>query len=245
MTLLPMNSVIKQVIDSAQAELQTAQSEGERDIVSRLIGAILELAHGKDGIPIYVAQRIWQQATTLTDDSILCKAGERAALLGSSYQLAEIQRCFDQLSSGTTNEARYANEAAGRLVQFCAAAVPRLGRKAWEHWWKFACAATTPDQTIISLRIGAAALMAVNLSLAVEIALKLRDQNFSGWADRIAQIEFGDRENFLSLGYGRLLGENAQYSLLRFVHFADAVCGVVGLCPDAKRKTEADATTYE
>jgi hypothetical protein len=131
-----------------------------------------------------------------------------------------VQNGFHRLTRGASEEARYANEAEGRLVTFCAAVAPRLSRAAWREWW--AAAAHTPegDRTWIALRIGAAALPVANLSLGVEIALALADQDFDLLERDVRHPGRSAFESFLSESYGRLLGIDAEQRIINFVAFA-------------------------
>jgi hypothetical protein len=72
----------------------------------------------------------------------------------------------------------------------------------------------------IAVRIGAAALPVANLSLAVEIALALADQDFDALERDVRDHSRSAFENFLSESYGRLLGTDAEQRMINFIVFA-------------------------
>jgi hypothetical protein len=228
---LPLSPALTQVIDSASQALKASSSEGERDILARLFSAVLEFARKADGVVTLVAFKVAADASTLAEFGILYDAGQRAALLESGGELASVQRGFDGITGGTSDSERYANEAAGRLVAFCAAVAPRMSRAAWSRWWSVAVARTAPDRVSIALRIGAAALPVANLSLALEIAIALADQDFDALIERVRDRDRSAFESFLSEAYGRLLGTDAEQRIVDFAGFARDVSAAVTVLP--------------
>lgn len=219
---LPLSPALTQVIDKALAELAHAPTR-EQELLGRLFTEIFEFARKDDGVITMSAGRLAAQATTLTDFGVLCDAGIRAILLESSQELALLQHSLSRITGGTTEAARYANEAAGRLVAFCAAVNPRLSRAAWTRWWKAAARTPEHDRVQIALRIGAAALPVANLSLAVEVALAISDQDLDTLTEELHEPARSSFERFLSEGYGRLLGVDAEQRLIDFIEFARSV----------------------
>ena len=128
--------------------------------------------------------KVGDRATTLAQFGILYSAGCRAATLGSNLELFGVQNEFKTLVAGTSDEARHANETAGRLVLFCAMAAPRLSRTVWTRWRTAADTTPPNDRYLIASRIGAGALSVGNLSLAVEIALDMAQVNFDALVRR-------------------------------------------------------------
>ncbi|MGO9885530.1 MAG: hypothetical protein ACLPV4_21250 [Solirubrobacteraceae bacterium] len=231
--VLPLSPALTQVIDEARAALRASTTESERDPVVRVLETVLELARKDDGIVTVIANRVGQGATTLADFGVLCDAGQRAALNDSRLELLVVQHSFDGLSAGESKNARYANEAAGRLVAYCASVAPRLSRAAWQRWWEHATESSTPDRVAIALRIGAASLPVANLSLAVEISLALSTEDFDALAVSLGEEFRAAFEGFLSTSYGRLLGVDAQQRLLEFVQFARNVnASIAAPAPD-------------
>ena len=118
---LPLSPALIQVIDEAAAALAGANSEREADIVSHILRAMVEIADADDGIIGLVAIRVAERASTLAEYGVLYEAGCRAATLGSATTLLTVQDGLHKLINGPNESARYANEAAGRLVMYCAA----------------------------------------------------------------------------------------------------------------------------
>lgn len=59
-----------------------------------------------------------------------------------------------------------------------------------------------------------------NLSLGVEIALALADQDFDAFERDVRDYGRSAFENFLSESYGRLLGIDAEQRMINFIVFA-------------------------
>lgn len=196
-------------------------------MLARLLSDVFDFARKDEGIVTLIAGRLGGQATDLTDFGVLYDAGVRAILVESGAELALVQHSFDRLTSGRTDAARYANEAAGRLVSFCAAVAPRLSRAAWTRWWEAAARTPEQDRVQIALRIGAAALPVANLSLAVEISLAIADQDLDVLTTSVRDRERSAFENFLSEAYGRLLGVDAEQRIIDFINFAQGVTDAV------------------
>ena len=217
---LPLSPAVAQVIDRGLADLERAPGR-QREMVAQLLCDLLNLAHKNDEALIAaIGGRLGGQATTITDFGVLYAAGTRAILIESPPTLALVQHGFHRLTRGASDEARYANEAEGRLVTFCAAVAPRQSRTAWREWW--AAAAHTPerDRTWIAVRVGAAALPVANLSLGVEIAVALADQDFDALERDVRDHGRSAFENFLSESHGRLLGTDAEQRMINFIVFA-------------------------
>jgi hypothetical protein len=221
---LPLSPALTQVIDQAAASLREAQSDREGEMIARLLEGLIKFARPDDGIIMLVATRVAKHATNLTDYGVLYDAGCQAAVSGSRLDLQQAQEALHKLTKGASEPSRYANEVAGRLVTYCAAAAPRLSRAAWSRWWSAATEKTpVGDRVRIALRIGAAALPVGNLSLATEISAALADQDFEALRQGIHDRETSGFENLLSELYGRLLGADAETRISDFISFAEEI----------------------
>jgi hypothetical protein len=85
------------------------------------------------------------------------------------------------------------------------------------------------DHHLLAARIGAGSLPVGNLSLAVEVAIALRDTNadFDALIASAHEPERAAFERFLSENYGRLLGTDAEQRLIDFLTFANTVCASI------------------
>jgi hypothetical protein len=220
---LPLSPAITQVIDQAAASLAESQSDREGEMIARLLEGVIKLARPDDGVITLVTTRVSKNATNLTDFGVLYDAGCHAATTGARVGLQQAQEALHKHSRGTSDEARYANEVAGRLVTYCAAAAPNLSRAAWTRWWSAATDTPAADRVRIALRIGAAALPVGNLSLATEISTSLAGQDFGGIRQAIHDRETSAFENLLSELYGRLLGADAETRISDFISFAEDI----------------------
>jgi hypothetical protein len=231
--LLPLSPAVQQVIGQAAASLAEAERPPEREVLTRLLEGLIALSRGDDGILTLVTMNVRQGARDLTDYGVLYDAGCHAANLDARLSLQQAQDALHKLVGGTTDQERYANEVAGRLVTYCATAAPTASRVTWSRWWQAAALTPIQDRVRIALRIGAAALPVGNLSLATEVSVALADQDFAALRARIHEREMSAFENLLSELYGRLLGADAEARIADFIDFAEAVTVSIPPAPPA------------
>jgi hypothetical protein len=230
--LAQVSPVLVHTVEQAVADIRNANADNEREMTGRLLKALIERSGRYDAMPGMVAMKL-TSARTLPEFDVLYRAGCRAAFTGSNSGLLAAQEAFARLTAGSTEIARYANENAARLVLYCASVAPRLSRAAWSRWWAAAASAPIGDRHRLAARIGAGSVPVGNLSLAVEVAVALRDTN----ADFDALIASSHRpeqaafERFLSENYGRLLGTDVEQRLVDFLTFAKTVCASITVAP--------------
>jgi hypothetical protein len=226
--LLQMSPVLVETVNQAVSDLRNAETDAEREMTGRLLTALIDRAGRDDALPGMVSMKL-KGAATLPEFGVLYRCGSRAALAGSQTGLLAAQTTFGRLSAGNTETARYANEIAARLVLYCASVAPRLSRAAWSRWWTAAASAPVGDRHLLAARIGAGSLPVGNLSLAVEVAIALRDTDadFDALIASAREPERAAFEQFLSENYGRLLGTDAEQRLVEFLTFAKAVCASI------------------
>jgi hypothetical protein len=232
--LLQMSPVLVETVNQAVSDLRNAEADAEREMTGRLLTALIDRAGRDDALPGMVSMKL-KGAATLPEFGVLYRCGSRAALTGSQAGLLAAQTTFGRLSAGNSETARYANEIAARLVLYCASVAPRLSRAAWSRWWTAAASAPVADRHLLAARIGAGSLPAGNLSLAVEVAIALRDTDadFDALIASAREPERAAFEQFLSENYGRLLGTDAEQRLVEFLTFAKAVCASITTPGDA------------
>ena len=230
--LAQVSPVLVHTVEQALADIRNATADNEREMTSRLLKALIERAGRYDVMPGMVAMKL-TDARTLSEFDVLYRAGCRAAFTGSNSGLLAVQEAFARLTAGNTETARYANESAARLVLYCASVAPRLSRAAWSRWWTAAASAPNGDRHLLAARIGAGCVPVGNLSLAVEVAVALRDTN-ADFDALIASSHLPERaafERFLSENYGRLLGTDVEQRLVDFLDFAKTVCASITVAP--------------
>jgi hypothetical protein len=230
--LAQVSPVLVHTVEQALADIRNADADNEREMTGRLLKALIERANRYDPMPGLVAMKL-KGARTLPEFEVLYRAGCQAALTGSNSGLLAAHEAFARLTAGNTETARYANESAARLVLYCASVAPRLSRAAWSRWWTTAASAPLGDRHRLAARIGAGSVPVGNLSLAVEVAVALRDTNADfdaliAGAHRPEQAAF---ERFLSENYGRLLGTDVEQRLVDFLNFAKTVCASIPVAP--------------
>ncbi|MGA9286409.1 MAG: hypothetical protein WBV85_13315 [Solirubrobacteraceae bacterium] len=226
--LLQMSPVIVETVNQALADIRNADADAEREMTGRLLVALIDRAGRDDGLSGLISMKL-KGAATLPEFNVLYRSGSRAALTGSHAGLLAAQTTFARLTAGSSETARYANEIAARLVLYCASVAPKLSRAAWSRWWTAAASSPVNDRHLLAARIGAGSLPVGNLSLAVEVAVALRDTN-ADFDDLIASAHEPEQaafEQFLSENYGRLLGTDAEQRLVDFLTFAKTVCASI------------------
>jgi hypothetical protein len=223
-----LSPVVLQTVGQALADMKGAHSDSEREMTARLLGRLIDRSRKDDGLIMLLALKL-TSARTLTEFGVLYSAGCRAARDGSGTGVGSTQMCFEKLTAGTKNFNRYANEYAARLVAYCAAVAPWLSRAAWSRWWETTGLAPPSDVRTLAVRVGAGALPVGNLSLAVEIALALREvgTDFDAMEAAAHDADRARLEQFLSESYGRLLGSDPEKRIADFLTFAREVCATV------------------
>jgi len=100
----------------------------------------------------------------------------------------------------------------------------------WEWYWEATNALTVGaslhHRLINALRVGAAGLQAGELSVAVQVALDLRDSGLvelSRLETMVRSPELSAHEQLISGFYGSYLGPDAEAALARFARFAAAL----------------------
>lgn len=220
----PASPALIAVINRLLATITASDTEEVTQLCIDWVEELLRNAGKSDPVILLIdARAVPRGRPTLSQLSLLYAAAQRAIALSSDGDVALIQRTLHRLAAGSDTSARYANETAGRLVQYSAAADPLHSRRAWTRWLENTTAAPAADRTMITARIGAAAWRVGNLSLAAEAAVSLEPAtDLEGLRERVHERDTADRENLVSRLYGRPLGHDAEQRLDEWITAAEA-----------------------
>jgi hypothetical protein len=218
----PPSRVLIDVVNRTLAALARVTSEDLRELCVSLVRELLATAGESDPvIGLIIAHTITDDTPSLSQLSVLYLAGQRALNQASPGDTEQVQRALHKLIDGDSMGARYANETAARLVQYAAMADPLNSRRAWSRYKDASQSAPTMDQIFSFARIGAAAQRVGNLSLAVEVAFSFPPgTDLEALRTVVHQAERAEHENLLSRLFGRLLGEDAETKIDRFIDAA-------------------------
>jgi len=221
----PATPALFAVVNQLLAPVRASGPEEVTQLCIDWIKDLLRNAGESDPVILLIGTRVLpRESPTLDQLSLLYAAAQRAIAFSSHGDVELIQRTIHRLVAGSDESARYANETAGRIVQYAAAADPLYSRRAWTRWLESTTAAPAADRIMITARIGAAAWRVGNLSLAAEAALSLdQTTNFQDLRDRVHQRETAGRENLISRLYGRPLGQDAEQRLDEWITAAEAI----------------------
>lgn len=220
----PASPALTAVVNRLLATVATSDSEEVRQLCIDWVEELLRSAGKSDPVILLISARaIPDGRPTLSQLSLLYAAAQRAIALSSDGDVSIIQSTLHGLVAGSDKPARYANETAGRVVQYSAAADPLHSRRAWTRWLENSTGAPPADRTMITARIGAAAWRVGNLSLAAEAALSLEPStDLQRLRERVHDRETADRENLISRLFGRPLGHDAEQRLDEWITAAEA-----------------------
>lgn len=218
----PPSRMLIDAVNRTLASLARATAEDVRELCVSFMRELLSTAGKNDPvIGLTVAHAITNDTPSLSQLSVLYFAGQRALNQASTADTEMVQRALHKLIDGDSEASRYANETAARLVQYAAMADPLNSRRAWSRYRDASDSAPKMDQVFSFARIGAAALRVGNLSLAVEVALAFPiNIDLNALAASVHQAERAEHENLLSRLFGRLLGEDAETKIDRFIDAA-------------------------
>jgi hypothetical protein len=184
---------------------RVAQVTDRADTFAGLLAARLGVAYpAPDELPDFQQQVIWLAGLTALE----CEDSLGMSMVNE--RLGEHLKNQDQASKGT--------ELAARLVQ--AAVWIAQARAADLYQWFGEHTEVGYVRLIGQLRIGAAALMAGHISLALNVAIDLRASDFDKLDAHLERREVAAHEQLESDLFHRLLGEDAQFNLQNFVRFA-------------------------
>jgi hypothetical protein len=220
----PASPALTAVVNRLLATVATADSEETRELCIGWVHELLRSAGKSDPVILLIhARAVPDGPPSLSQLSLLYAAAQRAIALSSDGDVSILQRTLHGLVTGSDTAARYANETAGRVVQYSAAADPLHSRRAWSRWLEHTTAAPPTDRVMITARIGAAAWRVGNLSLAAETALSLEPgTDLKRLRERVHDRETADRENAISRLFGRPLGHDAEQRLDDWITAAEA-----------------------
>ena len=226
---LPVVQTLRVAIESLIDNIVSASAPANVEVLAGTIKRLVRASKKDDYVAALVASHAARMLTKeeITATDILLVCGERALDLGEVDALAAVQQSLENAlpeDSGSTR--KYVLEAASQLA---AAAVWNdyfRAQPVWQWYWSKtdSCADRVSMRLFGALRIGAAARLAGNYSVAIEVALALRDVAELGEvAALIDQRGGAAREQVISQMFGGYLGDDAEASLREYVRFVEVV----------------------
>ena len=222
----PVPALRTAAVGVAQA-LARADHPGERDVLQRFVRRMLPLSGPDDPFCAMLLTELDRIAVSqpASANTVLWDVGVRVAECQSSVLAVSWTRAFDMLVERSGEPARVI-EVAGRVVSLaCYVDVPtahRLYRALDRH-----ADLSRPEDVLVVLRIGAAAVRAGALSVAMEAALQCRAVSLGAWDLWAADHDQMTIEAMRNEFYGLTLGPDPQRVLQRFLTFAGQVKAAV------------------
>jgi hypothetical protein len=199
-------------------DLAAAPDANTHELVLGFLQRLLSLTDAADAFVATLAAQLGSTRTTLpvsTKLQLLWDCGARAIETGDELGLAQVR---GQIARSLEREDRSV-ELGGRLVQFAALARANRAEGLWR--WHVERAGAEERFTLSAMRIGASALNVGDASLALLVALKLRDlgTNADAWVAYFEDQEVAEGEKVIDQLYGGLLGADPQFALQEFARF--------------------------
>jgi hypothetical protein len=228
----PVVPAMRAAISSSISRLGDARTAIETDVLAQLIEGILDVARPSDAATVQVCSalnRIEDLISVQVAGRILVSAGLRALETDDDNAMAEVWRGFARRvrSPGGTAIESVALDAA----HVAAAAMwlnYQSAARAWRRVWELIPYPDLPSQVVrfrAAVEIGASALVAGVISVAVDVALQLKAENvdfdvLGAYLTQPGMLARIKAMSDLSSGY---LGESPKDAVVNFIDFGRRV----------------------
>jgi hypothetical protein len=202
-----------------------AADANSREVLLGFLQRLLELTDAADGFPATLAFQLGMQKPDLARPyvrQLLWDCGCRAL---ETDDTASRRAVGEQIARRLGTE-RDAIELSGHLVQFATATQPQVAEREWARHVALA-AQDRQGLELTGVRAGATALWLGDSSLAMTVALELRDLDVPAWRTHFEDRQVADSETLNSELYGQLLGSDPQRALQDFVDFTGRITDAV------------------
>lgn len=227
----PSIPAVRVAADSLMERLSVPCSETEREVLVDMVRQLVEVSGPEEHAAFVVALKakevIVNGGAEITGTHILATCSETALDNDDSTTLSQVQSALEQTLLNSSGQTRpYVLESSSQIA---AAATWKDYFRSHDFWkWFWQSTARCNDQPagrlLGALRVGAAAMLADNYSLAIEIALDVSEESnpqaLEGW---MQNQTVAVREQTFSHMFGRYLGADAEASLREFTRFAAKV----------------------
>jgi hypothetical protein len=190
-----------------------------REILTGFLQRLLEITDQADGFSTALATQLGRRAQQLDDAltaQLLWDCAVQALRVEDDFSLRQTREQVEHLGGS----AEWAVDLGGRIVQLAAITWPSEAERLWE--WHLRRVAKETIFPVTAIRVGASALRVGNASLALSVALALRNHDAAKWREFFDDHSTADRETIRDDLYGSMLGPDAQFALLEFVDFSAA-----------------------
>jgi hypothetical protein len=225
--VFPVNLALQMVLTVAVRGVGEAKTGVERRTLGAIVARALALSRAGDGgvtMALSALPGPGERKLNSEELDVIWEAGERALHFKGSaatgYVNSVLQKWMKAQKAGVPTPL----EIASRLT-ILHVWVNQLSADArWEWFWEQTEPyADTEDRRLAMIRIGAAALLSGCASVAVRIALAVRQENLDGLKTYLHRREVSAWESFLSQQYGYLLGTDPEEAMMDFLGFAERV----------------------
>jgi hypothetical protein len=208
--------------------LSESQSTMEKDVLIQLVDGLLWLADGSEWMPslVAVSSKRLIKKNEVTGTGIAFTAGQVALDTHDRDGFASILRVLRETVIEGEKTRLHVLDAASRLAAESIWKDYFQSHPTWEWYWEMAPKDddTEPLTVLGAIRVGAVALMAGNISLAIRVANDLRDfVATAGLEEWVSHPVVTAKEQVVSEMHGRFLGNDAEVSLREFARFAAAI----------------------
>jgi len=233
----PVIPALKTCISSLMSALAHAQNRTQAGVLVEVITNVLRMGVAGDDAPALVMANLSELSTmpsAATDaEPLLRAAGLRCLETFDRLGLTLVQREIEERLGGR-QRGQVRSSITQIAAELCANAAwleYRLAPGCWRWYW----GATQPlgllmDRVLGAIRIGSAALMSGTISLAVDVALRLRESGVDLQPPRnmlLANSELVAREQAVSDLGGGYLGTSAGDALLACIDFCTQAAAAI------------------
>jgi hypothetical protein len=229
--LLPVAPTLKAQLTSLIGALASARAANQQEALTDIAQKLVKLGDREDALVALTVARVREsfdgEATGSNADEVLREAAMHALVGNDSDGLRLIR---DAVSTTLRVSAGERRVELLDLVNYVAATSVWLNywqcEPSWEWYWGSEDASQhVVVKSIRAMRVGGAAVLAGNVSVALRVALDLRDTGVDlSLLEGIARTPtVASREQFRADALGRYLGPDAEEAMARFARFAAQV----------------------
>jgi hypothetical protein len=229
--VFPVNLALQMVLTAAARGVGDAKTGIERRTFAKVLARALALSTNGDGgvsMTLGALPGVAERELNSEEIEVLWSVGARAVHLEGRAATDHINSLLKRRIGARPGKATALVEVVSRLMMLHIW-VDQLSADA--RWtWFLECTepvAAQDERRIGVVRIGAAALLAGCFSIAIRVALAIRDEDLESLKEYLHRREVSAWESFLSGQYGYLLGADPEQAMIDFLDFAARVQGAV------------------
>jgi hypothetical protein len=225
--IYPVNLALQMVLTSAVRGIGHRPTGLERRTLATIAARALAVSRSGDGgvaIAVTALPNPSERAPNSEELDVLWAAAARAVQIGGRGETSHVNSRLEKWIEHQGSDTARLTEVAARITMLHL----WIDQLSADARWEWFCGSTQSvagqdERRISVIRIGAAALLAGCFSVAIRVALFMRDENVEALKTYLHLRNVSAWESFLSDQYGFLLGSDPEEAMMTFLDFAKQV----------------------